>query len=131
MFIIAATVSVTTFIIVLTRLSGRKWGEPGTSGLNLIKGIKEVFGSSSHLKRWQVIATIGGLPAGMVIPFTQVFAHEVKGADPYILGAMVTGAALTSIVFSVPLGRLADRIGRKRILYITMPLFWAANVVLG
>jgi len=43
---------------------------------------------------------------------------------------MVTAAALTSIVFSIPLGRLADRVGRKRILYMTIPLFWAANIVL-
>ena len=30
----------------------------------------------------------------MILPFTQLFAHEVKGADEYILGAMVTGMAL-------------------------------------
>ncbi len=28
------------------------------------------------------------------------------------------------------MGRLADRIGRKRVLYITIPLFWLANLML-
>jgi MFS family permease len=66
----------------------------------------------------------------MVFPFSQVFAHEIKSADPFILGAMVTGSALTSIIFAIPLGRLADRVGRKRILYLTMPLFWSSNLML-
>ncbi|HAV10258.1 MAG TPA: hypothetical protein DCX22_01380 [Dehalococcoidia bacterium] len=130
LFFIAVAVTVITFIMVLKWLSARKWGDSGTSGLNIIKGFKEVFNSGRYLKRWQIIAAIGQLPMGMVIPFTQVFAYEVKGADQYILGVMVTASALTSIIFSVPLGRLADRIGRKRILYATIPLFWAANIVL-
>ena len=51
------------------------------------------------------------LPLGMVFPFTQVFAYTAKGANEFILAAMVTGSALTSIVFAIPLGRLADKIG--------------------
>ncbi|MFH1016070.1 MAG: MFS transporter [Chloroflexota bacterium] len=83
-----------------------------------------------YLKKWLVIAAIGRLPLGMVFPFSQVFAHEMKGANEYVLGAMVTGSALTSIAFALPLGRLADRIGRKKALYLTVPLFWASNLVL-
>jgi MFS family permease len=66
----------------------------------------------------------------MVFPFSQVFAHEVKGADQFILGAMVTGSALASIIFAIPLGRLADKVGRKKALYITIPLFWISNLML-
>ena len=43
---------------------------------------------------------------------------------------MVAASALSSIVFSVPLGRLADRIGRKKVLYVTIPLFWLSNLLL-
>jgi AAHS family 4-hydroxybenzoate transporter-like MFS transporter len=28
------------------------------------------------------------------------------------------------------MGRLADRIGRKKVLYLTLPFFWASNLVL-
>jgi MFS family permease len=66
----------------------------------------------------------------MIFPFSQVFAHGVKGADQFILGAMVTGSAVTSIAFAIPLGRLADRVGRKRVLYATIPLFWVSNLML-
>ena len=83
------------------------------------------------MKRWLVIAAITQLPLAMVFPFSQVFAYEIKGATPFILGAMVTGSALLSIVFAIPLGRLADMIGRKKILYATVPLFWVSNLLLG
>jgi MFS family permease len=66
----------------------------------------------------------------MVFPFTQVYAHTIQGAEGVVLGAMVTGSALCSIVLAIPLGRLADRIGRKKVLYITIPLFWLSNLLL-
>jgi MFS family permease len=66
----------------------------------------------------------------MIIPFTQPFAHEVKGANEFILGAMVTGFAVTPLLLGLPLGRLADRIGRKKVIYIITPLFWASNLML-
>jgi len=66
----------------------------------------------------------------MVLPFTQPFAHEVKGADQYVLGAMVTGFAVAPLVLGIPIGRLADKIGRKKVLYFTIPLVWASSLML-
>jgi len=66
----------------------------------------------------------------MVLPFTQVFASEMKMADQYVLGAMVTAFAVVGLLLGVPLGRLADRFGRKRILYALAPLFWVSNLLL-
>jgi MFS family permease len=67
---------------------------------------------------------------GMVLAFSQVYAHEVKGADALVLGAMATATAVASIALAIPLGRLADRIGRKRVLYVTIPLFCLSCLVL-
>jgi MFS family permease len=50
----------------------------------------------------------------MVMAFSAVYAHEVKGADALVLGLMATSTAAVSIVLAVPMGRLADRIGRSR-----------------
>ena len=83
-----------------------------------------------YLKRWLVIAAVGQLPLGMVMAFSAVYAHEVKGADALVLGLMATGTAAVSIVLAVPMGRLADRIGRKRVLYVTIPLFCLSCLVL-
>lgn len=130
LFLSGLIITIATFVLVLTQLSNQKWTKAYANRTNLFKEISEVFKSGKHLKRWIVIAAVTQLPLGMVFPFSQVFAHQVKGANEFILGAMVTGSALSSIVFAIPLGRLADRIGRKKVLFITIPLFLLSNLML-
>jgi len=61
----------------------------------------------------------------------QLYAHEIKGADQYILGAMATATVVARFVFGIPIGRLADRFGRKRIIYLLTPLWYASNLLLA
>ena len=130
LFFIGLIITAGTFLFVLMQLSNQRWTVARASETNLLGDLYQVMKKGRYLKRWLVIAAIGQLPLGMVFPFSQVFAHEMKGANEYVLGAIVTGSALTSIAFALPLGRLADRIGRKKALYLTVPLFWASNLVL-
>jgi MFS family permease len=129
LFIVGLGITVVTYAFVLTQLSNRHWGA-GSRERHIFRDLHDVLRAKSNLKRWLVIAAVGQLPLGMVLAFSQVYAHQVKGADAFVLGAMVTGGALASIVFSIPLGRLADRIGRKRVLYLTIPVFWVSCLVL-
>ncbi|MCE5266016.1 MAG: MFS transporter [Deltaproteobacteria bacterium] len=130
LFFLALLITLGTFVLVLTQLSGQKWTAPGAQRPHLLRDISQVFHGGRHLKKWIVIASVSQLPLGLVFPFTQVFAYRIKGADELVLGTMVAGSALASILCAVPLGRLADRIGRKRILFITIPLFWLSNLIL-
>jgi MFS family permease len=130
LFFSGLMITMGTFLVVLTQLSSRKWTKANPNGAGLFKEISQVFKRGTHLKRWIGIAAITQLPVGMVFPFSQVFAYQVKGANEFILGAMVTGSALSSIVFAIPLGRLADRVGRKKVLFITIPLFLLSNLML-
>ena len=43
---------------------------------------------------------------------------------------MVTAAAVIGLLLGVPLGRLADRMGRKRILFVLAPVYWIGNLLL-
>jgi MFS family permease len=130
LFFSGLIITIATFVLVLTQLSKQKWMKADENRTSLFKEISEVFKGGRQLKRWIVIAAVTQLPLGMVFPFSQVFAHQVKGANEFILGAMVTGSALSSIVFAIPLGRLADRVGRKKVLFITTPLFLLSNLML-
>ncbi|MFZ4438954.1 MAG: MFS transporter [Syntrophales bacterium] len=123
-------VTIGTFVIVLTQSSERKRVKAGSHRPHLLKDISRVIKGGRHLKKWIVIGAVSQLPPGLVFPFTQVFAHRIKGANEFVFGAMVTGSALASILFAIPLGRLADRIGRKRVLYITITLFWISILFL-
>jgi MFS family permease len=129
LFFLGLILTVAAFVLVLTQLSNQQWAK--TNRTTFFKEISQVFKTGRYLKRWIVIAAASQLPIGMVFPFSQVFAYKVKGANELILGAMVTASALSSIVFAIPLGRWADRTGRKKVLFMTtIPLFLLSNLVL-
>jgi len=130
LFFISLVGTIATFFLVATQLSNRRWGGIAGGGFSLLRDLSQIFRQGRSLKRFLVIHSITFLPQGMLIPFTQVFAREVKGADQFILGAMVTGFSLTPFLLGIPLGRLADTIGRKKVLYLMAPLFWASNLIL-
>ena len=44
---------------------------------------------------------------------------------------MATATVVAQLVFGIPLGRLADKIGRKRIIYSLTPLWYASNLFLA
>ena len=130
LFFFSFLFTIGTFVFVFTQLSNQRWRPASTTTPHLLRDLHQVLKEGRHLKRWLIIASVGGLPLGMVFPFSQVFAHEIKGANELVLAAMVTGSALASIAFAIPLGRLADKVGRKKILFVTIPLFWTSNLML-
>jgi MFS family permease len=129
LFVIAFGITLVTFVLVYTQLSRRHWGVPGPARA-IFRDLRDVMSQGRYLKRWLLIGAVGQLPVGMVFAFSQVYAHEVKGADAMVLGLMTAAAALGSILLAIPLGRLADRVGRKRVLYLTIPLFGLSCLVL-
>ena len=130
LFFVGLVGIIATFFLILIQLSNRRWGKLVETDSNFLGDLSQVFKQGYNLKRWLVIASVSYLPFGMLLPFTQPFAYEVKGADQYILGAMVTGFALTPLILGIPVGRLADKIGRKKVLYLTIPLVWASSLML-
>lgn len=117
-------------VFLATQLSSALGGSLDHTSTNIVRDISSVFKLGQNLKRMLIFFGLGNLHLGLILPFTSVFAYEVKGAEQYVLGAMVTGMGLTALVFGIPFGRLADRIGRKRSLYMLTPLSCASNLLL-
>ncbi|MFH1639570.1 MAG: MFS transporter [Chloroflexota bacterium] len=130
LFFIGLAGTIATFFLILAKLSSRNWGRKRQENTNFLKDISQVFREGRYLKRFLVISSLTYVPQGMIIPFVQVFAREVKGANEFILGAMVTAAALTPLLLGIPMGRLADRIGRKKVIFLVSPLFLLSNLML-
>ena len=130
LFFIALVGTGVTFLIIYFYLSDDNRLQKSRYHPHLFKDISQVLTQGYHLKRWLIIVSVGSLPLGMLFPFSTVFAHEIKEADQYVLGLMVTGCAMTPLMLGIPMGRLADKIGRKKVLYIILPLFWSSNLIL-
>jgi MFS family permease len=128
-FICLAGIGV-TFFLILTQLSNHRWGTIRGASLNFFQGFSQVFKEGHNLKRMLVLTSLTGLEIGAISPYVQPFAHQFKGADQFVLGAMVTASALVPLLLGIPLGRLSDRIGRKKVIYIVIPLILASYLTL-
>ena len=100
------------------------------TGIGFVEDFKQLFVVKGPLKRWLIIASLTWFPMAMTTPFLQLFAHQIKGANQYLLGVMATATVLMRILFGIPLGRLADKIGRKKVIYLLAPLWYASNLLL-
>jgi len=65
----------------------------------------------------------------IVLPMLAVYASEQPEATPFLVGLAVGGYALTQMFFQYPLGKLSDRIGRKKIIIIGLLVFIIGSVV--
>ena len=99
-----------------------------TSGF--LSDFHDVFRRGTALKRWLVFSTVGTFTMMMTSPFRAPFAHEIKGAEQFIIGGMATASLVVQVLLAIPLGGLADRIGRKKVFYGLTPLSCASNLVL-
>ena len=114
----------------LRELDSARWTDR-RSITSFIGGFKQLLVGQPMLWRWIVISALTGLPMAITSPFLQLYAHEVKGANQYLLGVMITASVLTRLVFGIPLGRLADRVGRKRVIFLLTPLWYASFLLLA
>ncbi len=121
---------VLVFLVLQLREPNRSRTDEDRASTSFIGDFKQLFAGQQLLQRWVIVAALTGLPMAMTSPFTQFYAHEIKGADQYLLGIMTTAAVLTRLAFGIPLGRLADRVGRKKVIYLLAPLWYAANLLL-
>ncbi len=99
-------------------------------GGSLLEGLREVLSGSPYLKRWLLIDTISASSYAVMGKYVMVYAQEVKGVDPIVIGSMGAVFAIVGIVSSVPMGALADRIGRINTVILTRPLFHASTLIL-
>jgi len=115
LYYIQALILVAIFVLVF-----RAFMEPASrrilrANLGFIESIREVFAKGIAMKRWVVFDCASKIPYYVATTvYVPLFAARVKGADQFTLGAMATGLAVTPLLFSLPMGRLADMVGRKK-----------------
>lgn len=95
-----------------------------------VTGFTEVFKQGPDVVRLIVIISMMALPWSMTQPFMPLFAHQFRGADEFILGGFAVAVSIPSLILAIPLGRLADRYGRKSLLFALAPLCYTANPLL-
>ncbi|MDO9265594.1 MAG: MFS transporter, partial [Sulfurimonas sp.] len=65
----------------------------------------------------------------LVLPVISVYALELEGSTPLLVGIVVGGYALTQAIFQVPFGAMSDKIGRKPTLLVGLLIFLVGSIV--
>jgi len=97
--------------------------------INPLEEFREVFRRGTATKRWLLFLATNYFTMSMINPFMYLFAHEVKGAGPFIIGGITTAMILAEALFAAPLGRITDRIGRKKMFYMLTPIYCLSYVI--
>lgn len=117
-------------LLLLTRLSASRAHNASGDGRRVLSGFTQVFKQGPDVARLMVVMGLMELPWTIAQPFMPVYAYQFKGADEFVLGGIAMTSMLVPMVASIPLGRLADRHGRKKVLFAIAPLAYVANLLL-
>lgn len=100
--------------------------EPRIKGgkMEFLKDFKEVLYGNEGLIPFMVVSGGGSLVWSTMRAFTIIWCIDVKGADAYTIGMMTTISIIMTIIFSMPLSKIADERGRKFAFIITRPALW-------
>jgi len=65
----------------------------------------------------------------LVLPMISIFALDLEGSTPLLVGVVVGGYALTQAIFQVPFGTMSDKIGRKPTILIGLLIFLVGSLI--
>jgi predicted MFS family arabinose efflux permease len=65
----------------------------------------------------------------LVLPLISLYAYNLEGATPFLVGVVVGGYAITQMIFQVPFGTLSDKWGRKPTIIFGIVLFGIGSLI--
>lgn len=102
----------------------------GSKETGFIQDFRDLFKGEKWLKRWIILMSIRNFGIRIAMPFIPLWIVNVKGADPYILGIMGTLGTIIGVLLQIPVGRLSDTIGRKKVYFLLRPISYVGTALL-
>ena len=130
LFMVQVLIFVGIFVLLLTQLSSSRSSEVSGDDRHILSSFRQVFKHGPDTMRLVLVMGLMELPWTIAGPFMPVYAHEFKGANEFALSGIYMAIAVVPMLASIPLGRLADHYGRKKLLFAIAPLAYVANLCL-
>lgn len=102
----------------------------GTKARLRFADFTEIFRGRPILIRVLIMLALMDIPWCMAKPYMPLFAHQIKGAAEAQLAGMAVTVSIAPLLFALPLGRLADRYGRKKLLFLIAPVSYLSSFML-
>jgi len=103
---------------------------PGRGAKSFVEGIREVLSEGRVVRRWILLSALAETSRLTSLVFWPLYAARVKQADVLVIGAMGTALTVFPLMLALPSGRLADRFGRKKLLYFMTPTYCLSLIIL-
>ncbi|HBG94683.1 MAG TPA: MFS transporter, partial [Chromatiaceae bacterium] len=65
----------------------------------------------------------------MILPVFALYAHDLAGSTPMLVGLAIGAYGLTQALLQIPFGLLSDRIGRKPVIFAGLIIFAIGSAV--
>lgn len=105
-------------------------GRGSVKPMGILDGFREITRMGRRFTLWLTAMGIWRFSTGISMPYIPLWMVQVKGADPYILGAIGTIGLASSALMQMPIGVLADRVGRKKVFFALRPIAYLGTILL-
>ncbi len=95
-----------------------------------IQDFRDLFKGEKWLGRYIILSTIRNIGMRTATAFVPLWMVNVKGADPFTLGTITAVGMMTYMLLQIPMGRLSDKIGRKKTFFLLRPFYFLASLLL-
>lgn len=91
----------------------------------------EKMNSNEKLASWSlaVVMSLRMLGLFMVLPLFSLYAHQLPGATPFLIGIALGVYGLTQALLQIPFGMLSDHLGRRKIIVFGLLLFAIGSAI--
>ena len=97
---------------------------------NFVGDMGQVFKKGTTVKRWIVYIFLSSTTMYISMTYLPAFVTEIKYGNEFVVGGMTAASMVLPFLLALLLGRVADIFGRKRVLYITIPLYCISVLLL-
>lgn len=96
-----------------------------------VQDITSPMSASERRATWSLasIYALRMLGLFLIMPVLSLFAEQLEGSTPFLMGLSISIYGLTQVVLQIPFGILSDRYGRKKLIIIGLILFFIGSVV--
>ncbi|MFK5895246.1 MAG: MFS transporter [Pseudomonadota bacterium] len=67
----------------------------------------------------------------MILPVFSLYAKDLSGSTPLLIGLAIGAYGLTQAIFQIPFGMISDKLGRKPMIILGMLIFALGSLVAG
>jgi len=123
LFMVQFAVGIVVFLLMATQLEEPEFERKTSQEGNVLRSTFDIFRQVPGLRRLLLLSMVRTFFMEIRMPLMQLYYYEVKNADAFVIAYMGTISTAVTLLLSVPMGNLADRVGRRKMGYISQVVY--------